>query len=61
MARACDMYREEIELDPRYGCTYGALAAALAFDFRRGWTESPLEMLDRAHTQGDSIQSLLFV
>jgi tetratricopeptide (TPR) repeat protein len=47
-ARARDMYRKAIKLDPHYGRAYGALAVTLAFDFRRGWTESPLETLDRA-------------
>jgi len=47
-ARARGMYRKAIELDPLYGRAYGALAVTLAFDFRRGWTESPLETLDRA-------------
>ena len=47
-ARAREMYRKAIELDPQYGRAYGALAVTLAFDFRRGWTEAPLETLDRA-------------
>ncbi len=47
-ARARDMYRKAIELDPNYGRAYGALAVTLTFDFRRGWTESPRETLDRA-------------
>jgi TolB-like protein/DNA-binding winged helix-turn-helix (wHTH) protein/Flp pilus assembly protein TadD len=47
-ARAREMYRKAIELDPKYGRAYGALAVTLAFDFRRGWTEAPLETLDRA-------------
>ncbi|MGD8641302.1 MAG: winged helix-turn-helix domain-containing protein [Gammaproteobacteria bacterium] len=42
------VYREAIELDPRYGRAYGALAITLADDFRRGWTDTPLETLDRA-------------
>jgi TolB-like protein/DNA-binding winged helix-turn-helix (wHTH) protein/Flp pilus assembly protein TadD len=47
-ARARDLYRKAIDLDPNYGRAYGALAVALALDFRRGWTESPLETLDHA-------------
>ena len=42
------VYREAIALDPRYGRAYGALAITLANDFRRGWTDTPLETLDRA-------------
>lgn len=45
---AADAYRNAIELDPTYGRAYGALAFILATDFRRGWTDSPVESLDRA-------------
>lgn len=46
--RAEDAYRKAIEIDPTYGRAYGALAVALAVDFRRGWTDSPTETLDHA-------------
>jgi TolB-like protein/DNA-binding winged helix-turn-helix (wHTH) protein len=41
-------YRQAIQADPSYGRAYGALAVNLAFNFRRGWTDSPLETTDRA-------------
>lgn len=46
--QARDMYRIAIGLDPDYGRAYGALAVTLAFDFRRVWTDAPVETLDRA-------------
>lgn len=46
--QARDVYRKAIELDPTYGRAYGALAYSLAFDYRRGWTDTPIETLDRA-------------
>ena len=45
---AADAYRKAIEQDAAYGRAYGALAFILASDFRRGWTEAPVETLDRA-------------
>lgn len=41
-------YLRAIELDPRYGRAYGALAFTMAVAFRRGWTNTPIETLDRA-------------
>ena len=41
-------YRLAIESDPSYGRAYGALAYSLAFSYRRGWTDAPLEMLEQA-------------
>lgn len=46
--QARQMYRKAIELDPSYGRAYGALAFILASDFRTGWSDSPLWILDRA-------------
>ena len=46
--QAREMYRKAIELDPVYGRAYGAQAVTLAFDFQRGWTDAPIETLDRA-------------
>jgi TolB-like protein/DNA-binding winged helix-turn-helix (wHTH) protein len=46
--QAREMYRKAISLDPSYGRAYGALAVTLAFDFRRVWTDAPVETLDRA-------------
>ena len=47
-AEAQIMYRKAIEYDPSYGRAYGALAIVLVVDYRRGWTATPLENLDRA-------------
>ena len=45
---ARESYRKAIELDPNYGRAYGAIAVTLVVDFRWGWTDSPVETLDRA-------------
>ncbi len=45
--QAREAYRKAIELDPGYGRAYGAIAVTLAFDYRRGWTDTPNETLDR--------------
>lgn len=45
---AAEYYRSAIEQDPAYGRAYGALGFTLAVDFRRGWTDTPVETLDRA-------------
>ncbi|MDH5517108.1 MAG: winged helix-turn-helix domain-containing protein [Gammaproteobacteria bacterium] len=41
-------YRQAVKLDPGYSRAYGAIAYTLAFDYRMGWTDAPLETLDRA-------------
>ena len=41
-------YRKAIEADPNYGRPYGSIAYLLAYSFRRGWTDAPIETLDRA-------------
>lgn len=46
--QAYEMYRKAIELDPNYGRAYGAQAVNLAMEYRRGWSDSPMETLDRA-------------
>lgn len=46
--QAASAYRKAIEQDSDYGRAYGALAFILAADFRRGWTDAPIEALDRA-------------
>lgn len=48
LARAA--YMQAIKLDPTYGRAYGALAYTLALDYRHGWTNTPLENLERALT-----------
>ncbi len=42
------MYREAIELDPGFSRAYGATAVAMAFQYRRGFTDTPLETLNLA-------------
>jgi TolB-like protein/DNA-binding winged helix-turn-helix (wHTH) protein/Flp pilus assembly protein TadD len=46
--QARDLYQKAIEPDPTYGRAYGAMAVSLAFDYQRGWTDTPIETLDRA-------------
>jgi len=46
--QAQSAYRRAIEADPEYGRAYGALAFTLASSYRRGWSDMPTQMLDRA-------------
>jgi TolB-like protein len=46
--QAHDMYRKAIETDASYGRAYGAMAVVLAVNYRRDWTDNPVETLDRA-------------
>jgi TolB-like protein/DNA-binding winged helix-turn-helix (wHTH) protein/tetratricopeptide (TPR) repeat protein len=46
--QAREMYHKAIELDSNYGRAYGAMAVTLINDYRRGWTDTPIETLDRA-------------
>ena len=41
-------YRKAIDLDPGYGRAHGALAYSMAYRYRRGWTDAPVEELDQA-------------
>jgi adenylate cyclase len=41
-------YRAAIDADPEYGRAYGALAYVLAFQGRRGWSDSPVQTYDQA-------------
>jgi len=41
-------YRRAIELDPTYARAYGGIALTLAWDYLNGWTDTPIETLDRA-------------
>jgi adenylate cyclase len=45
---ARNAYRSAIEADPDYGRAYGALAYVLAFQGRRGWSDSPVQIFDQA-------------
>ncbi len=47
-AQARDAYLQAIETDPAYGRAYGALAYIMASEYRRGWTDAPVESLERA-------------
>jgi adenylate cyclase len=47
-ARARVEYKQAIKIDPAYGRAYGALAYTLALDYRHGWTDTPVENLERA-------------
>lgn len=46
--QAHEMYRKAIETDPSYGRAYGAMAVVLVINYRRDWTDNPVETLDRA-------------
>ena len=48
IVQAMAAYRDAIAADPGYGRAYGALGYALAFKYTRGWTNNPLESIDRA-------------
>lgn len=41
-------YRKAIEADPDYGRAFGALGYTLAYAYRRGWTDAPVQTIDRA-------------
>jgi adenylate cyclase len=45
---AWESYQRAVDLDSTYARAYGGLAICLAQRFQRGWTDSPLETLDRA-------------
>lgn len=47
-AQAREAYRRAIELDPSYARAYGGMALTLNRDFQNGWTDTPIETLDRA-------------
>lgn len=46
--RAITSYRKAIDVDESYGRAYGAMGYVMAIQFRRGWTDTPRETLDRA-------------
>lgn len=46
--QARELYKQAIVKDPEYGRAYGALAYTLALDYRHGWTDTPVENLERA-------------
>lgn len=46
--RAIASYLKAIDIDESYGRAYGAMSYVMAIQFRRGWTDTPRETLDRA-------------
>lgn len=45
--QAREAYQKAIELDPKYGRAYGAIAVTLGYDYLSGMTDTPIETLDR--------------
>jgi adenylate cyclase len=45
---AKEAYKRAIALDPEFARAYGALAAALAYEYWRGWTDAPNEAIEHA-------------
>ena len=45
---AQQLYRSAINADPNFGRAYGALAYIMAFNYRRGWSDSPVQVIDQA-------------
>lgn len=56
--QAREVFRKSIELDPIYGRAYGSIAYTLAFDFLRGWSDNPVETLERALTLAEQAVAL---
>ncbi len=48
ISEAINMYRKAIELDPGFSRAYGATAVAMTFQYRRGFTDTPLETMNLA-------------
>ena len=46
--QAQQTYRSAIKADPGYGRAYGALAYTMAYSYRRGWSDSPVQTIDQA-------------
>ena len=56
--QAREIYRKAIELDPTYGRAYGSMAYSLSFGYLRGWSDTPIETLDRALTLAEQAVAL---
>jgi adenylate cyclase len=52
------MFRQAIDIDPRYSSAYAALAWSHIFDFFYGWTVFPEKSLERAHDLAKKALSL---
>jgi adenylate cyclase len=48
ISEAISMYRKAIKLDPEFSRAYGATAVAMTFQYRRGFTDTPLETINLA-------------
>jgi TolB-like protein/class 3 adenylate cyclase/Tfp pilus assembly protein PilF len=48
ISEAISLYRKAIELDPAFSRAYGATAVAMTFQYRRGFTDTPLETMNLA-------------
>jgi len=48
ISEAISLYRKAIELDPGFSRAYGAIAVAMTFQYRRGFTDTPLETMNLA-------------
>jgi len=46
--QALDLYRQAVKIDPGYGRAYSGMAFILGQEYRYGWTDTPVETLDRA-------------
>lgn len=51
--QAREAYQRAIKIDPSYSRAYGAIAYTMALDYLRGWTDTPVETLDRALTMAE--------
>ena len=48
LSEAISLYRKAVELDPGFSRAYGAIAVAMTFQYRRGFTDTPLETMNLA-------------
>jgi len=46
--QALELYKQAVKIDPSYGRAYGGMAFILGQEYRYGWTDYPVETLDRA-------------
>jgi len=46
--QALELYQQAVQIDPGYGRAYSGMAFILGQEYRYGWTDTPVETLDRA-------------
>jgi len=46
--QALELYKQAVKIDPGYGRAYSGMAFILGQEYRYGWTDTPVETLDRA-------------